>query len=307
MLSESDVAVSPEDQTAGRTKVRPWLTILITSVCIVLFLGINAEANPNSFDALTRWGWRADSSIWGGSYWALISSALLHVEVWHLAFNLYWFWLLGGLLEQAVGRWRFGGFVVLSAFVSSAFQLALSGDSGIGLSGVVYAIFGCMWVGRTKFPAFNKYIHSRNILLFVGWLFLCILLTYLNIMNIGNEAHIAGLVFGVLIAFGFITHHQRKTSLALSGLFVVFAVVTLFWLPWSARWLGYRAYDAHLNQKYDQAISYYSRVIALEPENGWAFNNRANAYHLAGDDVKAQADALRAYELGAFDPQQEGK
>ena len=114
-------------------------------------------------------------------------------------------------------------------------------------------------------------------------------------------------MFGVLIAFAFISRQQPKTSLALSGLMVAFAVVTLFWLPWSVPWLSIQAYDAHLNQKYDQAISYYGQIISLEPNNGWAFYNRSHAYHMAGDDVKALADANRAYELGAFDPQQGAK
>ena len=43
---------------------------------------------------------------------------------------------------NAIGPWKFLAFFVASALVSSSAQLAFSDDTGIGASGVVYAMFG---------------------------------------------------------------------------------------------------------------------------------------------------------------------
>jgi rhomboid protease GluP len=70
------------------------------------------------------------------------------VEIWHLGFNLYWLVILGRDLEQALGRWKLVALFVCAAFVSSAAQLAVGGSTGIGFSGVGYAMFGLLWMGR---------------------------------------------------------------------------------------------------------------------------------------------------------------
>ena len=44
----------------------------------------------------------------GGAYWRLLTSAFLHVEIWHLAINMFSLWVLGPPLERLLGRLRCG-------------------------------------------------------------------------------------------------------------------------------------------------------------------------------------------------------
>lgn len=301
-MPEDTDALSQPVAAPPPPKPRPWLTILALALSVGLFLGINAEGAPGSIEAMNRWGWMSGDAIWGGSYWALLSSVFLHAEVWHLVSNLCWLWLLGRLLEPAIGWRAFGGFFLLAAFVSSAFQLALTGATGIGLSGVICALFGFMWMSRARYPAFNKYVRPVTVALFIGSLAVCVILTHFRILLFANEAHIIGLVFGMLAAFAFATHYRRRTSLTLVSVMIAVSALFLFWVPWSIPWLSAKGYHAHIANQYRQAIGYYSRIIALDPENGWAFYNRASAYHMAGDDAKAQADTVRAIELGVVNP-----
>src|SRR5690242_9171619 len=113
-----------------------------------------------------------------------------------LGVNMYWLWVLGTRMERAIGSTRFLAFVVASAFVGSCVQLAVSDTTGIGASGIVYAIFGFMWISRQQFPQFNEVLNQQTIKLFVLWLFGCLAATYLDIWNVGNGAHFAGLLFG---------------------------------------------------------------------------------------------------------------
>jgi GlpG protein len=169
----------------------------------------------------------------------------MHFELWHVAFNVYWLWVLGSRFEQAIGSLSFLAFFIVSAFVSSAYQLSVSDSTGIGASGVVYAIFGFMWLTRHRYPHFNEVLDARTIQLFVVWLIGCAVATYLDIWIVGNAAHISGLLFGSAVAAAFVLRY--KTRLMSAGLIVlvVCSIVPLYWCPWSVTWLSTKAYSAH--------------------------------------------------------------
>ena len=275
----------------------PWLTGLFAVVCVAIFLGMSAQRQPDTWEVLTRFGYLPATSIWEGSYWALVSSVFVHFDPLHLAFNVYWLWVLGSRLERTIGSLRFLGFFVLSAFVSSSIELAFAGDTGIGASGVVYAMFGFMWLAGDRYPQFNSVLTSRTIQIFMFWMVGCVVATYLNIWEVGNAAHISGLVFGLAVA-GFFVLPQRKLLFraGLIALFVV-SVVPLFWSPWSASWLGHKAYKAHAAKEYGVALDLYTKLLRLEPENAWAYLNRSEVYQVLGDTGRARADYQRACEI----------
>ena len=107
---------------------QPWISRLAIVVCIVIFLGLTKQGDYESLETLSHFGYLPANSIWNGGYWALVTSAFVHFALWHVAFNVYWLWVLGRRLEQAIGSLPYLGFFVVSAFVSSSFQLAVSGD-----------------------------------------------------------------------------------------------------------------------------------------------------------------------------------
>ena len=48
---------------------------------------------------------------------------------------------------------------------------------------------------------------------------------------------------------------------------------------------------------YDAAIDDFTKAIAIKPDFGDAYNNRAWAYHLKGEDAKGLPDASKAVTL----------
>ena len=44
-----------------------------------------------------------DCRAWKGQPWRLVTSALPHVDLLHLAFNLYWLWAFGTTVEGVFG------------------------------------------------------------------------------------------------------------------------------------------------------------------------------------------------------------
>src|SRR5262249_37670410 len=65
-----------------------------------------------------------------------------------------------------------------------------------GLSGVLYGIFGYVWMKARFEPEQGLYIDPTNIFLLVGWFFLC----WTGWVGpIANVAHTAGLLLGMLV------------------------------------------------------------------------------------------------------------
>jgi GlpG protein len=268
----------------------PPVTVVLCGVCTVLFLGIAARGGQQSWESLATWGYLPANRVWDGAYWALISSAFVHLALWHVAFNVYWLWVLGGAVERALGPLPFVGLVLGSAIVSSSVQLGVSGSTGHGASGVVYTLFGLMWAARNRLPAFARILGERTALVFGTWLVGCILATRAGIVQVGNGAHVAGLLLGLLAARWLVSGAPRRTlAIAGTGLFAVVSLLPLFWSPWSATWVGHKAYQAHIAGQYDAAIAGYRRSIALGGDRLWALENVAFAYHAKGAEKECAA------------------
>ncbi|MCB9769096.1 MAG: rhomboid family intramembrane serine protease [Candidatus Omnitrophica bacterium] len=275
---------------------QPWVTILSAGWCLLVF-GLLQDTEIDSWEEAAKFGHYSARAIWDGAYWALITSAFVHYEVWHLIFNVYWLWKLGSEMEKTIGSIRYLVFILVAAFVSSSFQLAVSDDTGIGFSGVGYGIFGFMWLSRDRYPSFKKVLDSQIVSLFLVWLVFCFVITKLGIWQVGNAAHLSGLIFGGLVAFAFTVKSYRRLSQA--GLIALIALswVPLFWCPWSTTWLGKEAYAAHSEGRYEEALDYYNRIIKKDPYNAWAYSNRADINRRLGKYVDALRDERKAAEL----------
>ena len=164
-------------------------TCVACFACIAIFLAYSLGSNfisGEQWERMSKFGWLPANAVWNGQYWALITSAFVHFEWWHVGLNVYWMWVLGSRMERTVGSPLFVAFVLISAFITSSYQMSTSDSTGIGASGVVYAIFGFMWVTRKRFLLFDEVLDLRTRQLFVGWLFVCIALSFTGILNVGN-------------------------------------------------------------------------------------------------------------------------
>lgn len=211
---------------------QPVVTILSVAICICVTVAIYLNNVTSSPELAVRWGVSPGQAIYEGRWWVLITSAFIHVEILHLLFNMTWLWSLGGAFERVYGSLRLALFLVFAAFVSSGLQL-LTGDAGIGMSGVVYALFGFAWVARRRIDIFAAMIDERTVQIMVGWAVLCIVLTYANIMHIANGAHFGGLLIGMALAATLYQPKYRWAAGAGAVLLVVASFIPLYWNPLS--------------------------------------------------------------------------
>ena len=86
-----------------------------------------------------------DAEIRRGQLWRFATSVLPHLDILHLAFNLYWLWVLGTTVERVYGHFRTMLLLLLFAIGSGSLDFAFA-QGGVGLSGVGYGLFGLLYV-----------------------------------------------------------------------------------------------------------------------------------------------------------------
>ncbi|HEX6886305.1 MAG TPA: rhomboid family intramembrane serine protease, partial [Planctomycetota bacterium] len=249
------------------------LTAFTCFACLVVTAGawLEGGAEPESWEHMARWGALSGPDIWEGRIWGLLTSVFVHGDLLHLVFNVYWLWTFGLVLERVLPRVALLGLLVAAGVVSSAAELAVTGDPGIGVSGVLYAWFGVLWSARRAVPSFAAALDQRTIGLFLVWLVVCIVATHLEYWNIGNAAHLGGLLFGVGVGPSFLPGRWRAQARAATVIGSAGVLVAAFWCPWNAEWTFQRAIRQHERGELEQAERSYRRSLeqGVEPERAW--------------------------------------
>ena len=274
----------------------PLLTGAACVLCVTIWLVLNLHLN-DAWAQPQRWGYVSEMAIFRGAYWGQVTMAFVHQEIIHLAFNVYWLWILGGALERRIGSIPWLVFVLTAAFVSSGVQLA-SGENGIGMSGVGYALFGFGWMTRRRFAEFARLVNDKTVQMFIGWGIFCVVATYAHFLNVANLAHLGGLLFGAAVGgmIGF-PKYRWAQALGLTALFAV-AVGSLVWNPRSVDWVSEAAYNAAKRHDYPTAIRYCQQVIQMGGNEEWAYTVLASIYEQQGQKelAKDAKDHLAQYK-----------
>jgi len=142
----------------------------------------------------------------GHQYWRLISSAFLHENFIHIGFNMYLLYLLGMMLEPAIGSIRF--FVIyFTALLAGSFGVVFAtATPSLGASG---AIFGLMGAAVVELRARRVSVMESGI----GGLIVINLILSFSLANISVGAHIGGLIGGAVAGLAIRTADTRKVQL----------------------------------------------------------------------------------------------
>ena len=270
-LCALSVIITLANQTSSATSMSPWA-------------GLGHYADNGAFD------------VWNGHYGILITSIFIHADfragmgVTHLLFNLFWLYYLGTRLEKSIGSPLTLGLVVASAFVSSACELAWSGTVGVGLSGVVYAIFAFMWAGRDKYSTWKEVTTRDNLMWLAGWAILCVVTTHFGWLAIATGAHVGGAVFGYCVGMvvwcpgertkkpPWLPLKQWLWAAPIAVQLIVFLVASSY-APWTWQWNYYNGVNAFNGQDYGHAITWFGRSIEQGGPPAPAWEAVGKAWH----------------------------
>jgi membrane associated rhomboid family serine protease len=145
-------------------------------------------------DTIVRDGALSRATVGDGEVWRLVTSGFIHAGITHLLFNMLSLWVLGSMLEPAVGRVRFA-LIYFASLLAGSFGALVAQPVGItvGASGAIFGLLGAAIV----------VLRSRGIdpmesgLVF--WLGFNLLFTF-TVSGISIGGHIGGLVGGTLTA-----------------------------------------------------------------------------------------------------------
>jgi membrane associated rhomboid family serine protease len=136
-------------------------------------------------------------------YWRLVTAGFLHENFLHIGFNMYLLYLLGMMLEPALGSVRFAAIYVTALLAGSFGALLATAAPSLGASG---AVFGLMGAAVIELRARRVSVMESGI----GGLIVINLILSFSLANISVGAHVGGLIGGGLAALALRTADERK-------------------------------------------------------------------------------------------------
>jgi membrane associated rhomboid family serine protease len=204
-MTPTSVGMRCPECAGRRTKVRGIGSVATDPVITYALIGINV--------AVALACWASGASISGaavdkvtlldhlevsrlaladGDYWRIVTAGFAHQGLFHLAFNMLALYILGQMLEPAIGRLRFG-LVYAVSLLAGTFGAVLLQPTGatVGASGAVFGLMGAAVVLS----------RSRGIGLMESglgfWIGINLLFTF-TFSGISIGGHIGGLLGGGL-------------------------------------------------------------------------------------------------------------
>ncbi len=177
------------------------VTLILLVLCVAVAVATQMGNGPwtdwlrisNGMAGNSARFWDSLVEVSRGQVWRLVTPIFIHFSLWHLVFNLLWMQDLGSILENKIGTWRFAGVVLLVAVISNVSQYVVGGGGFGGMSGVVYGVFGYLWIRSKVDSRFDVFLSPMT----SGLLLLFLALGIFGLMGpTANAAHFSGLLVG---------------------------------------------------------------------------------------------------------------
>jgi len=128
-----------------------------------------------------------------GWYFQLLTAMFVHVNIVHLAFNMFWLYILGTQCELTFGARRYLAIYFVSGFFGNILTLYLlpPGTVSAGASGAVFGIFGSLmaYSGFTRRSMFASIVYAIFILVLNAG------------FGVNVVAHFGGLLSGFILGY----------------------------------------------------------------------------------------------------------
>ena len=209
----------------NRKPVATYALILINVIVFILMylLGNGSEDTQT----LINFGANYVVLTKAGEYYRIITSAFLHIGIFHLLINMYSLYIVGTQVEYFYGKVKYLIIYFFSAIMGSLFTVALSSANTVaaGASGAIFGLLGSILYFGVKY---RGYIGNSLINQIVPVVILNLIIGFTT-PGIGNAAHIGGLIGGYLISMGVgigIDNREQKGS-RVNGI-VISVILTIF-------------------------------------------------------------------------------
>jgi membrane associated rhomboid family serine protease len=212
------------------TKVLVGLNVLVYVITAAQGRGINSPGGS----LFTRW-LLYGPAVANGDWWRLITSAFLHANLIHIAFNMYFLWFVGSAVETAIGRGRFLAIYLVSGLAGSAGALVFTPTSPtVGASGALFGVLGAAVVLERQ----RNYVLGGSALALV----VINLVLSFSLSNISVGGHIGGLIGGILCTLVLSKFGRGHAAYSRVGLWGIAGVIAVGLLSIAVAYLKVRGY-----------------------------------------------------------------
>ncbi len=193
-----------------KPKSRPWMTYSLLLLNIIIFMAYGFEPQATEF-VYSAFALRSNLIMEGQNLWGLWTHMYLHGGMMHLVGNMYFLYIIGDNLEDALGRWRFLALYTVCGFGAAGLQIAMDPTSPIpmmGASGAIAGLFAMylLWFRHASL-SFMFIVYQKKVsplIFFMIWLATNIYGVYVSDASMGGVAywaHIGGFFAGLALAF----------------------------------------------------------------------------------------------------------
>jgi GlpG protein len=182
------------------------LALIAVSVVVSLVTRLGEDARFVQPLSITEYHEQGGYVVWlgdlpeirHGQVWRLFTPIFIHFGILHILFNMLWLRDLGSVIEAKKGRGTLLALVLVIAAVSNVAQFVGSGPMFGGMSGVVYGLFGYVWMQGRFNPSSGMTLEPQTVTLMILWFVLCLAHV---IPNVANLTHAGGLAVGVGLGY----------------------------------------------------------------------------------------------------------
>ncbi|MEL7590685.1 MAG: rhomboid family intramembrane serine protease [Anaerolineaceae bacterium] len=180
---------------------KPNVTYVLIGVTVFFYILqiLSQSLSADGYDWPLLLGGKINELILQGQLWRLLTPALLHGSLVHIAFNMYALFSLGTSLERYFGPFRFLLLYGIGAFCGNTLSFLLSPKVSIGASTAVFALVAAeavfIYRNRSLFGG-----RARTMLSNLGLIIAVNLVIGLQ-PGIDNWGHLGGLIGGAIFAW----------------------------------------------------------------------------------------------------------
>ncbi len=174
----------------------PVITDILIFICVLVFICMYIFGNGSyDSDTLIKFGANIDTYTKNGDYYRLITCMFLHIGILHLICNMYSLYIIGNVVENFFGKWKYLIIYFISGISGSILSMAFSHNTILaGASGAIFGLLGALLYFGYYYRA---YLGSAGKSTIIQVIFINLLIGFM-VPGISNAAHIGGLVGGVL-------------------------------------------------------------------------------------------------------------
>ena len=190
------------------------VTPLIVGACVAIMAVVFLQSLHGSNSALQDWAGSNGPLIKAGQYWRLVTPMFMHVNLIHLAFNMYVLWSAGQMYERLQGSSRFVAVYLFAGLAGVVGSLLYHPDIvSMGASGAIFGVYGALAAMllryRQHLPEGVRRAFLNGVIAFIGY---NLAFGFMLRGFVDNAAHVGGLAGGFFMGLALATKPLTRTG-----------------------------------------------------------------------------------------------